>query len=193
MMSWADGRAALLPVRGLASVGDRIQLLAVLLMARWGRPGAVIAGLIGATLLAQGLSAAGGVLIAGHLPPRPVLLLLALGFLSMGIWSFLPERLPKGADAPSRLGPVLASAAGFFAVEFGDRTQLATMALAARFDAWVMVALGATMGVAIATIPCVLFSRAFLDRLPGRALRIAAASLFILLGIWTALDALRLV
>ena len=180
-----DGLLSSLIVVGLASIGDRIQLLAVLLLARWARPGVVIAGLIVATLAAQGLSAYLGVVIAGELPPRPVLLLLAIGFLSMGIWSFLPERLPKGADAASRLGPFLASAAGFFAVEFGDRTQLATMALAARFDAWVMVALGATIGV--------LFGQAFLDRLPGRALRVAAAAVFILLGIWTGLDALRLI
>jgi putative Ca2+/H+ antiporter (TMEM165/GDT1 family) len=67
------------------------------------------------------------------------------------------------------------------------------MALAARFDAWVMVAVGATMGVAMATIPCILFGQAFLDRLPGRALRNGAAAVFILLGIWTGLDALRLI
>jgi putative Ca2+/H+ antiporter (TMEM165/GDT1 family) len=188
-----DGLLSSLIVVGLASIGDRIQLLALLLMARWKRPGAVVAGLVLGTLLAQGLSAFGGVLIAGELPPRPVLLLLAIGFLSMGIWSFLPERLPKDASAASRLGPALASAAAFFAVEFGDRTQLATMALAARFNVWVMVALGATIGVAIATIPCVLFGQAFLDRLPGRVLRIAAAVVFILLGIWTGLDALRLI
>ena len=188
-----DGLLSSLIVVGLASIGDRIQLLAVLLMARWARPGAIIAGLIVATLAAQGLSAFGGVLIAGELPPRPVLLLLAIGFLSMGIWSFLPERLPKNADAPSRLGALLASAAAFFAVEFGDRTQLATMALAARFDAWVMVALGATLGVVVATIPCILFGQPFLDRLPGKALRVVAAVLFILLGIWTGLDALRLI
>jgi putative Ca2+/H+ antiporter (TMEM165/GDT1 family) len=188
-----DGLLSSLVVVGLASIGDRIQLLAVLLMARWARTGPVIAGLLLATLAAQGASAFGGVWIAGELPPRPVLLLLAIGFLSMGLWSFLPERLPKGAAAASRLGPFLASAAGFFAVEFGDRTQLATMALAARFDAWVMVALGATIGVAVATIPCVLFGQAFLDRLPGKALRIAAAALFILLGLWTGLDALRLI
>jgi putative Ca2+/H+ antiporter (TMEM165/GDT1 family) len=188
-----DGLLSSLFVVGLASIGDRIQLLAVLLMARWARSGPVIGGLIVGTIVAQGLSAFGGVLIAGHLLPRPVLLLLAIGFLSMGIWSFLPERLPKGADAASRLGPFVASAAGFFAVEFGDRTQLATMALAARFDVWVMVALGATMGVAIATIPCILFGQPFLDRLPGKALRKAAAVVFILLGIWTALDALRLI
>jgi putative Ca2+/H+ antiporter (TMEM165/GDT1 family) len=188
-----DGLLSSLVVVGLASIGDRIQLLALLLIARWRRSGPVIAGLIAATIAAQGLSAYLGVLIAGELPPRPVLLLLAIGFLSMGIWSFLPERLPKDADAPSRLGPFLASAAAFFAIEFGDRTQLATMALAARFDAWIMVALGATIGVAIATIPCVLFGQAFLDRLPGRALRITAAALFILLGIWTGLDALRLI
>jgi putative Ca2+/H+ antiporter (TMEM165/GDT1 family) len=188
-----DGLLSSLIVVGLASIGDRIQLLALLLIARWKQPGGVVAGLILGTLLAQGLSAFGGVLIAGELPPRPVLLLLAIGFLSMGLWSFLPERLPKDAGGASRLGPFLASAVAFFAVEFGDRTQLATMALAARFDAWVMVALGATMGVAIATIPCVLFGQAFLDRLPGRALRTAAAVVFILLGIWAGLDALRLI
>jgi putative Ca2+/H+ antiporter (TMEM165/GDT1 family) len=188
-----DGLLSSLVMVGLASIGDRIQLLAVLLMARWARTGPVIAGLLVATIVAQALSAYFGVLIAGHLPPRPVLLLLAIGFLSMGLWSFLPERLPKGADAASRLGPLLASAAGFFAVEFGDRTQLATMALAARFNTWPMVALGATIGVAIATIPCILFGQSFLDRVPGKALRIAAALLFILLGLWTGLDALRLV
>jgi putative Ca2+/H+ antiporter (TMEM165/GDT1 family) len=188
-----DGLLSSLIVVGLASIGDRIQLLAVLLMARWARPGPVIAGLLVATIAAQGASAFGGVLIAGELPPRPVLLLLALGFLSMGLWSFFPDRLPKGADAASRLGPFLVSAAGFFAVEFGDRTQLATMALAARFDAWVMVALGATIGVAIATIPCVLFGQLFLDRQPGKVLRSLAAAAFILLGLWTGLDALRLI
>lgn len=188
-----DGLLSSLFVVGLASIGDRIQLLAVLLMARWARPGPVIAGLVAATVAAQGLSAYLGVLIAGELPPRPVLLLLAIGFLSIGIWSFLPERLPRNADAASRLGPFLASAAGFFAVEFGDRTQLATMALAARFDAWPMVALGATIGVAVATIPCISLGQPFLDRLPGRALRRAAAAMFILLGIWTGLDALRLI
>ena len=111
----------------------------------------------------------------------------------MGLWSFFPDRLPKDADAPSRLGPFLASAAGFFAVEFGDRTQLATMALAARFGSAVMVAVGATLGVAMAAIPCVLFGQPFLDRLPGRQLRIAAAAVFILLGLWTGLGALRLI
>ena len=188
-----DGLLSSLVVIGLASIGDRIQLLAVLLLARWGRPGPLIAGLIVATLAAQGISAFAGSFIAGELPPRPVTLLLALGFLSIGLWSFLPDRLPKDADAPSRLGPFLASAAAFFAVEFGDRTQLATVAMAARFHAWPTVAIGATLGLAAATIPCLLFGRAFLDRLPGRGLRIAAAVLFILLGLWCALDALRLI
>jgi len=188
-----DGLLSSLVVVGLASIGDRIQLLAVLLMARWGRAGPVIAGLLLATLLAQGLSAFGGYLVAGELPPRPVTLLLALGFLSIGLWSFLPERLPKDADAASRLGPFLASAAAVFAVEFGDRTQLATVAMAARFGAWPAVAIGATLGIAAATIPCILFGRAFLDRLPAKGLRIAAAALFILLGLWCVLDAFRLI
>ena len=188
-----DGLLSSLIAVGLATIGDRIQLLAVLLLARWRRPGAIIAGLLAATVAAQGASAFGGRWIAGELPPRPVALLLAFGFLSMGLWSFFPDRLPKDADAPSRLGPFLASAAGFFAVEFGDRTQLATMALAARFGSAVTVTIGATLGLAMAAIPCVLFGQPFLDRLPGRPLRIAASVVFILLGLWTALDALRLI
>lgn len=188
-----DGLLSSLIAVGLATIGDRIQLLAVLLLARWRRPGAIIAGLLLATIVAQGASAFGGLLIAGQLPPRPVALLLAIGFLSMGIWSFFPDRLPKDADAPSRLGPFLASAAAFFAVEFGDRTQLATMALAARFHAATMVAIGASLGVAMAAMPGVLFGQPFLDRLPGRPLRVAAAVVFILLGLWTGLGALRLI
>src|SRR5262249_44091061 len=152
------------------TMGDRIQLLAALLVVRWQRPGPIIAGLLLATFVAQGASAWFGLLIAGELPPRPVALLLAIGFLSMGLWSFLPDRLPKDGGAPSRLGPFLASLAGFFAIEFGDRTQIATMALAARFDSAVTVGLGATLGLAAAAIPCVLFGQHFLDRLPARGL-----------------------
>lgn len=169
----------------IAEMGDKTQLLAILLAARFGKPLAVIAGIAAATVLNHALAASAGVLVAGLVDPAILRWLLAAGFFATAIWAFVPDKADEGPVGQGAWGPFLATLAAFFIVEMGDKTQIATVALAARYDAVIAVTLGTTIGMLLANVPAVVFAQKLLQILPLKLLRLAAALIFAGLGVAT--------
>jgi putative Ca2+/H+ antiporter (TMEM165/GDT1 family) len=172
-----------------AEMGDKTQLLAFSLASRFRRPWAVMAGILVATIANHGLASSLGVWISAHVPARAMAIVLAVSFVGFGIWTLRPDAL-EGAERPTRFGPFLTTALLFFLAEMGDKTQLATVALAARFGNVVLVTLGTTLGMMAADGLAVFLGDRLSSRVQGRWLRIVAASLFFLFGaasLWAAL------
>lgn len=180
-----------LVVVALAEVGDRTQLLAAMLAARFRQPVWVLAGIFVATVANHGLSAALGY-YAGDLLKGPWLAaLVAVSFFATAAWSLLPETAQSDPPQVRGLGVFMATAFAFFLVEIGDRTQVATISLAARFHAIAAVAAGTTLGMMAANAPAVLFGDRVMRIAPPWLLRFGAPALFAALGLWTLIAAFR--
>ena len=172
-------------VVALAEIGDKTQILALVLAARFERPLPVIWGILCATLANHALAGLAGTLF-GYLLAGPWLRwVLGLSFLGVAIWALIPDRYEGGATASSRAGAFLATLVAFFLVENGDKTQIATIGLAARFGQLYAVVLGTTLGMMLANVPVVLLGRRLADRLPVKAVRMVAAAVFATLGLVT--------
>jgi Ca2+/H+ antiporter, TMEM165/GDT1 family len=171
-------------VVALSEFGDKTQLLAIMLAARFRKPWPIIAGILTATLLNHGLAALLGQWIASAIPARWLSWALALSFFVAALWALKPDKLAED-DAPvlSNHGVFAASVFSFFLAEMGDKTQVATAMLAARFNVLLPVIAGTTIGMLIADVPAVFAGKAAGDRIPFRAIRIVAALLFVALGI----------
>ena len=177
-------------VVALAEIGDKTQLLALLLATRFRAPVPIILGILAATLANHALAALIGVAVADWLQSPALRWALGLSFVAMGLWALKPDRLdPAEAPGRPRFGPFLTTAVAFFLVEIGDKTQVATMALAAQFQDLVLVTLGTTLGMMLANVPAVLLGDLAATRLPLKPIRLAAAALFILLGGFVCLQA----
>jgi putative Ca2+/H+ antiporter (TMEM165/GDT1 family) len=169
----------------LAEMGDKTQLLAMLLAARFHRPVPVIAGILVATIVNHFLAALLGAQVAGLLDSAWFGAAVAVGFIVMGLWTLIPDKIDAGEARIGRGGrPFLTTLATFFIVEIGDKTQVATIALGAQFHNRLAVTAGTTMGMMIANVPAVLIGKALAYRLPFRAFRGTAAALFIGAGLW---------
>lgn len=171
----------------LAEFGDKSQLLAMVLAAKFRRPGAVIAGMTIGLFLNHVLAAVVGTLVAGLVPEAILRWIIAGGFFAAALYMAWPrsavaDAVPDAAIG-SAWGPVVATALTFFLVEMGDKTQLMTVALAARFTLPVPVVLGATTGMLLATVPAVLIADRLLTRLPMTLLRLASALVFAGVGV----------
>jgi putative Ca2+/H+ antiporter (TMEM165/GDT1 family) len=176
-------------VVALAEIGDKTMLLAIVLAARFRRPLPVILGILAATLANHFLAAFVGVQAAAILEGDWFRYLVAASFVIMGAWTLIPDKGDDAAAAvPARFGVFAATFVAFFLVEMGDKTQLATLALAARFNDVLMVTLGTTAGMMIANIPAVLLGRELIGRIPLPVVRAIAALLFILIGLWMAAE-----
>lgn len=162
----------------LAEIGDKTQLLALLLAARFQRAWPIILGILIATLLNHGLAGALGHWIGGALDPQLLHLILALVFLVMAVWILIPDTCDADAETQSALGVLAATTLSFFLAEMGDKTQIATIALAAHQSDLVMVVIGTTLGMMIANVPVVFLGDRIAHRLPVRATRIVASLLF---------------
>lgn len=169
-------------VVALAEVGDKTQLLSLLLAARYRRPWPLMAGITLATLLNHALAAWVGAMIQASLPPNALRLVLGLSFVAVAVWTLIPDRVEEGEKAAYRYGPFLATLTLFFLAEIGDKTQIATIVLAARYDSLVMVVSATTLGMLIANAPVVWLGGALAERLPVRPIRLVAAASFALLG-----------
>jgi len=178
-------------VVALAEIGDRTQLLAIVLASRFRRPWPVIAGILVATLANHGLSALAGYLIADLLHGRWVQYLIAVSFFATAIWAMIPDKEDDAPAEVSRWGAFAATAVAFFLVEMGDKTQIATVSLAARFHDVARVAAGTTTGMMLANIPAVFFGEAATRIAPLKYIRFAAALIFLGLGVWTLVEAMR--
>lgn len=170
-------------VVALAEMGDKTQLLALVLAATFRRPLPVIAGIFFATLANHAFAGAVGQWLTHLVRPEIFRWILGLSFIAMALWTLIPDKLEDGAQRKRRFGAFGTTLVAFFLVEMGDKTQLATVALAARYDALVPVVMGTTLGMMIANVPAVLLGNFSAAKLPLRAIHVAAALLFALLGI----------
>jgi len=180
-------------VVAIGEIGDKTQLLAIVLAARFRKPVPIILGILAATILNHTLAATLGYLVSDFLQGRWFRLAVGIGFIAMAAWALIPDKADDDAAAKTRGGVFLTTLISFFLVEIGDKTQIATSLLAARYHQIALVAAGTTLGMLIADVPAVFMGEAVTRVVPLRVVRIAAAGIFALIGAWALLDALRLV
>ena len=168
----------------IAEIGDKTQLLALVLAARFRRPLPIVAGILLATLANHALAALLGASAAAWLEGPWFGAAVALGFIAMGLWTLVPDKLDGDEAPPTGRGAFLTTLVAFFLVEIGDKTQIATIALGARYGDVVAVTTGTTLGMLVANVPVVFAGEALIRRVPMKAVRIAAAALFVAMGAW---------
>ena len=168
-----------------AEIGDKTQLLALLLAARFRRPWPIIGGILLATLLNHALAGWLGTLVARWLTPDVLRWVVTASFIAIALWTLKPDTLDDSTALPAR-GAFIATSIAFFLAEIGDKTQVATVLLAAKYPPLWQVVAGTTLGMLLANVPVVLLGSRFAARLPLRAARIVAALLFLALGLWAA-------
>ncbi|MDO8606275.1 MAG: TMEM165/GDT1 family protein [Phaeospirillum sp.] len=177
-----------LAVVAAAEIGDKTQLLALLLAAKFRKPVPVIAGIVVATLLNHGIAAGIGVAVAEWLGGEMLRWIIGVSFIGMAAWTLVPDKMDEEPRMWERAGPFIATAVSFFLVEIGDKTQVATVALGARFGDLVYVTAGTTLGMLIADVPAVFVGGAMAERLPLKLIRTIAAALFAILGVLALAD-----
>ena len=170
----------------LAEIGDKTQLLALLLAARFRKPWPIIAGILVATLLNHALAGWLGALAASWLTPEVLRWVVAASFIGIALWTLKPDTMDENAALPAR-GAFIATTIAFFIAEIGDKTQVATVLLAAKYQPLWEVVAGTTVGMLLANVPVVALGSRFAAKLPLKAARIAAACVFLLLGLWAAI------
>ncbi|MFN3520803.1 MAG: TMEM165/GDT1 family protein [Phenylobacterium sp.] len=170
----------------IAEIGDKTQLLALLLAARFRAPLPILAGILAATIANHALAAAVGAAAASLLQGPWMRWVLGLAFLAFAGWALIPDRFEEDEEPRPRAGGSVfwTTAIAFFLVEMGDKTQVATVALAARFHEVIAVAAGTTLGMMIANGPVVLAGHASAGRIPLKFVRWAAAACFAAIGVW---------
>ena len=169
----------------LGEIGDKTQLLALVLAARFQKPVPIIAGILVATLANHALAGFFGNLIRTLVSPAVSTWLVALSFFAVAAWALLPDKLDDDAPPPAtRWGIFGVTVAAFFVAEIGDKTQVATVLLAAKYPSLVAVVLGTTLGMLLANVPVVLIGKAASAKIPFKAVRITAALLFAALGVY---------
>ena len=172
-------------VVALAEIGDKTQLLAIVLATRFRRPWPIIAGILVATLANHFLAALVGEQASSLLDGLWFRYTVAASFILMAGWTLIPDSFDEDKEArPSRFGPFLATVIAFFLVEMGDKTQLATIALGARFQSVLPVMAGTTLGMMIANVPAVFLGHQIIKRVPLGTVRVIAALLFLAIGLW---------
>ncbi len=170
----------------LAEIGDKTQLLALLLAARFRKPWPIAWGILVATLLNHALAGWLGTLVAQWLTPDVLRWVVAVSFIAIALWTLKPDKLDDDTALPAR-GAFIATTIAFFIAEIGDKTQVATVLLAAKYAPLWQVVAGTTLGMLLANVPVVLLGARFAHRLPLKAARITAAVVFLLLGLWAAI------
>lgn len=174
-------------VVALAEIGDKTQLLALLLTARFRATWSIVAGILVATLANHALAGAVGTWLMTALGPDAMRWILGISFIAMAAWALIPDSAPEEKAAAPRHGVFVATVIAFFLVEMGDKTQVATVALAAQFPSLLWVVIGTTVGMLLANVPVVFAGDALLRRVPLGAVRIVAALAFLLLGLYVLL------
>ncbi|RAK69242.1 TMEM165/GDT1 family protein [Phenylobacterium kunshanense] len=167
----------------VAEIGDKTQLLAMMLAARYRKPVPIIFGIFFATILNHAGAAALGFVVAKWLSGPTFQFLVAAGFIGMGLWALVPDKEDEDAGARTAGGVFLTTLVAFFLVEIGDKTQIATTLLAARFQELLLVTAGTTLGMMLANVPAVFLGEAATKVVPLKYVRIAAALVFIAIGI----------
>ncbi|XZG69309.1 TMEM165/GDT1 family protein [Chitinibacteraceae bacterium HSL-7] len=173
-------------VVALAEIGDKTQLLAFLLAARFKKPLPIVLGILAATLVNHGLAGALGAWITTAVPADVLRWVLGLSFIAMAIWTLIPDKIDDD-DAPlaRRFGVFGTTLVTFFLAEMGDKTQVATVAMAVHYAAPVMVVIGTTLGMLIADVPAVFAGERLAHRIPMKLVHGVAAVIFAGLGVAT--------
>jgi len=166
----------------VAEIGDRTQLLSLVLVARYRKPLPIIAGILCATLANHAAAGFIGLWFGGQLKPKMLGILVAVSMIAMALWTLKPDKLEEGGTSISAAGAFFATLTSFFIAEIGDKTQIATVALAAAYPNLAAVVGGTTLGMLAANVPVVFLGKAFADRLPMKAIHYAASALFLILG-----------
>ena len=168
----------------LAEMGDKTQLLALVLTARFRKPWPIALGILVATLANHGLAGAAGAWVTSFLGPELLRWLLAASFVAMALWMLVPDKLdPDEAPRAPRLGVFGATLVAFFLAEMGDKTQVATVMLAAQYNAYAAVVAGTTLGMMLANVPVVWFGERVMRRVPVRAVHGVSAAIFLALAV----------
>ena len=172
-------------VVALAEIGDKTQLLAIVLATRFKRPIPIILGILVATLANHFLAALVGVQAAALLQGQWFRYAVAISFIAMAGWTLIPDKFDEDEEArPSKYGAFLSTLIAFFFVEMGDKTQIATVALGAQFHNVLAVTAGTTLGMMIANVPAVFLGNELIKRVPMATVRYVAAGLFLVIGLW---------
>ena len=169
-------------VVAIAEIGDKTQLLALLLAARFRAPWPIVFGILVATIANHAFASLAGVWLVNLLGADAMRWIVGLSFMAMAAWALVPDSAPDADPSAPRYGVFITTVIAFFLVEMGDKTQIATVALAAQFHALVMVVLGTTLGMLLANVPVVFAGDALIQRVPLKVVRIAAALTFVALG-----------
>lgn len=177
----------------LAEIGDKTQLLALLLAARYRQPWPIIWGIVIATLANHAAAGAIGAWVSQALSPITLSWILAASFAAVALWTLVPDKLEEeDASRGRRFGPFLATLIAFFLAEMGDKTQIATVMLAAQYPEFVLVILGTTLGMLLANVPVVLVGNLAAGRLPLTLIRRIAALGFAALAVYAVYEAISL-
>jgi len=180
-------------VVALAEIGDKTQLLAFILAARFKKPVPIVLGILAATLINHGLAGALGAWITSEVSPHNMRWALGLSFLAMAAWTLIPDKIEdEETQVAQRLGIFGATFVTFFLAEMGDKTQLATVALAAHYAAPIMVIAGTTLGMLIADVPAVFIGNKFAAKIPMKLVHGIAAAIFAAMGVLTLIGADKL-
>ncbi len=173
-------------VVALAEIGDKTQLLAFILAARFKKPVPIIAGILLATIVNHGMAGALGAWITASISPEVLRWVLGASFIGMAIWTLIPDKIEEEeTQIASKLGVFGATLVTFFLAEMGDKTQIATIAMAAHFEQAVVVVIGTTLGMLIADVPAVFLGDRMAARVPLKLVHGVAAALFAVMGVAT--------
>jgi Ca2+/H+ antiporter, TMEM165/GDT1 family len=180
-------------VVALAEMGDKTQLLAFILAARFKKPVPIILGILLATIVNHGLAGALGAWITSVISPDTMRWVLGLSFIGMAIWTLIPDKIEEEeTQVAQKMGVFGATLVTFFLAEMGDKTQIATVALAAHYAAPLMVVIGTTLGMLIADVPAVFVGNKFAAKIPMKLVHSIAAAIFAIMGVLTLLKAEKL-
>jgi Ca2+/H+ antiporter, TMEM165/GDT1 family len=167
----------------LAEMGDKTQLLSLVLAARFRKPWPIVLGILVATVVNHGLAGAVGSWVTTMMGPTALRWVLGASFIAMAVWMLIPDKLDdEEGDAAPRMGVFVTTVVAFFLAEMGDKTQIATVMLAAQYNAWAMVVAGTTLGMMLANAPVVWLGDAITKRVPLRMVHIVSAVIFAILG-----------
>ncbi len=176
----------------LAEIGDKTQLLSLALAARYRKSLPIVLAVLVATLVNHALAGGAGLLLAHWLDARILNWIVVASFALMAVWMLVPDKLDEASAARARSagGVFMVTLVSFFIAEMGDKTQVATVALAARYGDFLAVVSGTTLGMMIANIPVIYLGQRFAERLPTRAVHVAGAAIFVVLGSLAVITAL---
>lgn len=173
----------------LAEIGDKTQLLAFILAAKFRRPAPIILGILVATLANHGFAGALGTWITSLINPETLRWVLGVSFIAMAGWTLIPDKFDEEDAKLARFGVFTTTLIAFFLAEMGDKTQFATVALAAQYQSLLAVVSGTTLGMMLANVPAVVLGDRIADKMPAKLVHRIAAAVFAILGVATLLGA----